>query len=119
MTPIPRNTKPLRQTFFRQWRDHVGLTQEAAAERLALLLDRPNFDRSLLSKIETAKSPYTQRILEAAAEAYGCEPEDILIRDPSKKDAIWSIHDNLKKATPEQVEHIEITLEAFRARRKA
>ena len=119
MKPILRNTRPLRRTFFRQWREKAGLTQEQAAERLAVSLDRPNFDRSLLSKIESAKSPYTQRILEAAAEAYGCQPEDILIRDPSKESAIWSIHDNLKRATPEQIEQVETVTYALLRRRKA
>ncbi len=119
MKPILRNTKPLRRTFLKQWREHVHLTQEQAAARIAELMGKPDFDRSLLSKVENAKSPYTQRLLEAAAEAYGCEVEDLLIRDPSDKNAIWSIHDNLKKATPEQVEQVETVTDALLKRRKA
>lgn len=60
--------------------------------------------RTTLSKIENAKSPYSQRLLEDAAEAYGCEPEDLIMRDPTKPDAIWSILDTLKKADPAERE---------------
>ena len=47
------------------------LSQEEAAKELQV-------SRGLLSQIENAKSPYTQRLLERAAEVYGCSPTELL-----------------------------------------
>jgi transcriptional regulator with XRE-family HTH domain len=52
-------------------------------------------DRSNLSKIERGKVPYDQALLEAAAEAYQCEPADLIMRDP--KSPIWSLMDTIRK----------------------
>lgn len=86
---------PRRPTFFREWRQKHGLTQEQAADRLGLT--QPH-----LSKIERGKSHYGQEFLENAAIAYDCEPADLLIRNPLQPDAVWSILDNLRKASPDQ-----------------
>ena len=39
-------------------------------------------DRTNLSKLERGTYPYSQKTLEAAAKAYGCKPEDILLVNP-------------------------------------
>jgi transcriptional regulator with XRE-family HTH domain len=66
--------RPRRRTFLRQWRDKAGLNQEQAADRIGLT-------QSQLSRIESGRSPYNQDFLERAAEAYQCEPADLLMRD--------------------------------------
>jgi transcriptional regulator with XRE-family HTH domain len=92
--PASRLKKPsFRRTFLKEWREHRGYTQEQAAEMIGM-------DRSNLSRIERAEIPYSQALLEAAAEAYSCEPADLLIRNPLLPDAPWSVYDTLRKADP-------------------
>lgn len=52
-----------------------------------------------LSRIERGLLPYSQPLLEATADALGCAPPDLLIRDPADPDGIWAIWD---RATPAQ-----------------
>lgn len=85
--------RPRRRTFFKEWRTFRGLTQAQAAERL-------DIEQATLSRIERGIIGYTQDFLERAAFAYLCEPADLLMRNPLDDDAVWSITDNLKKATP-------------------
>jgi transcriptional regulator with XRE-family HTH domain len=59
-----------------------------------------------LSRIERGKLPYNQRLLELLAEIYGTDEASLLIRDPTKPDAPWTIFDTLTPA--QQVQAIEI-----------
>lgn len=95
MAPVKKPKQQLQRTYLKEWREYNNLNQESAASRL-------NISRTLLSKIENAKSPYTQQFMENAAIAYGCEVADLIIRNPEIKDAVWSIQDQLLKA-PESV----------------
>lgn len=54
------------------------MNQDEVAARIGV-------SRTLLSKIETAKSPYSQRTLEALAGVYGCDPADLLSIHPVEK----------------------------------
>jgi len=105
MAPVPKPKRQLGRTFLRAWREYRQLTQEQAAERL-------NVSRTLLSKIENSKSPYTQGFMEAAAEAYRCEVADLIMRDPVSP--VWSIYDTLKALPREQQEHVEQIVKTFR-----
>ena len=80
--------KQRQRIFLREWRKHRGVTQDQLAERL-------DVDRSIISKVETGKLDYHQHFLEAAAEALACEPADLLVRDPTAPDPIWSIWDRI------------------------
>jgi transcriptional regulator with XRE-family HTH domain len=82
--PVPKPRHALRPTFLRQWRKHRGLTLERAGEFLHMTGQN-------LGKIERGEYPYDQPLLERAAELYACEPVDLLIRDPSDPEGIWSI----------------------------
>lgn len=96
MPPIPK-PRPRYRTFLRHWREFKNLTQEAAGDRIGI-------DRTTLSKIERGLVPYDQALLERAADAYGCEPADLIMRDP--KSPIWSLLDivrNLPEAQQKQV----------------
>lgn len=95
MPPVKKPRHKLRRTFLKEWRTHRGLTQEQAAERF-------NLDRSNLSRVERGESPYSQGLLEAAAEAYDCEPWDILNVNPLKEREVVDLTSILKSATPEQ-----------------
>lgn len=105
MAPVPKPRRKLSRTFLKEWREYRGLTQEQAAERL-------NVSRTLLSKIENAKSPYTQGFMEAAAEAYNCDVPDLIMRDPNSP--LWSIYDTLKTLPKADQEHIEAIVKTFR-----
>lgn len=98
--------RDLRRPFIAEWRKYRGrMSQERLAARVEEFSGR-SFSASALSRIENAKSPYQQWQLEAIAEALGCHPADLLIRDPLKPDAIWSIHDSLMRADPATQERI-------------
>lgn len=77
--------------YIREWRKHRDLTQEQLAERIGIA-------RSYLTKIERGTRRYDQPLLEAAAEQLRCEPCDLIMRDPSDPDGIWSIWDRLEPA---------------------
>lgn len=93
--------RPLQRPFITEWRAHRSLSQEALADRVEDLLGT-SFTASTLSRIENAKRPYSQRQLEAIAEALRCSPADLIMRDPRQADAPWSIWDNLKPAEREK-----------------
>lgn len=89
--------------FIRQWRKHRGLTQEQFAERIGV-------DKSYVSKIESGKRRYDQPFLEAAAEILRCEPADLIVRDPTDPEGIWSVWDTLEPVQRAQVVEIAKTL---------
>ncbi len=67
-------------TKFRAWRKHSSMTQQEIAELL-------NVDPSMISRVESGESPYDRAYLEGFAQAYGCEPWQLLIQDPG--DPAW------------------------------
>lgn len=106
MPPVRRPKPNRRRTFLREWRIFRTLTQEQAAERIGV-------DQSTLSRIERGVTPWDEDFLEAAAYAYVCEPVDLLIRNPLDDDAVWSITDNLRKATPADQERAAAIIDAL------
>jgi transcriptional regulator with XRE-family HTH domain len=78
-----RGPQQRRKTFLKQWRKHCELTLEVAAVE---------FDMSpaQLSRIENAKSPYTQDMLELAARIYKTDVVSLLFRDPKSSDPLWN-----------------------------
>ena len=110
MPPRIAPQKPqYRRTFIRQWREHRGLSQDQLVARMAERVE--GFSKSSLSRIENGKQPYSQPILEALAWALQCEPADLLIRNPTDGEALWSIWDGLEPAQRVQATAI---LEALR-----
>lgn len=105
MAPVPK-PRPKYPTFLKVWRKHRGLTQEAAASRLGM-------DRSNLSKIERGEVPYNQALLEAAADAYQCEPADLIMRDPNSP--IWTLMDTIRKLPDNKQREVMGILKGFLA----
>ena len=106
---MPRVTPrkaPLRRTFLRQWREYRNLSQDAAADRIGV-------SRTLLSLVENGKAPYNQSFLEAAAMAYMCEPQDLLVRNPKDKSAIWSLIDAVRTAPESTQKQIQAVVETL------
>ena len=106
MPSVAHPRRQLSRHFLQQWREHRGLSQEAAAQRLSI-------SRTQLSKIENMRSPYSQGLLEAAAEAYGCGPADLIIRNPAIPDAAWSVYEALRKAPESQQQQIRAVIETL------
>jgi len=79
--------------FIRQWRKKRGLTLEQLAGRLDVAT-------SSISQLERGKQGYSQPMLEAIADALQTEPANLLMRDPTAEDAIWSIEEQLKSIDP-------------------
>ncbi len=92
-----------RKWFARQWRKHRHLTLEKAAERLHMAV-------GYLSDLEKGNRRWNQDHVEALAEAYNCEPADLLMRDPSDTRAIWTIWDQIE---PTERETAARVLEGF------
>jgi transcriptional regulator with XRE-family HTH domain len=86
----PRAPGTFGRTFLKEWREHANLTQALAASRIGEFTGE-GLSHSQLSRIERGEQPYSQAILEAAADAYGTDPASILMRNPKDPDAIWSI----------------------------
>lgn len=108
MAPVKKTLNPLGPTFLKEWRDHADLDQEDAAARL-------NISRTLLSKIEGRKSPYTQRHLEAAAEIYNCESWELLAVDPTDKNSLWPLFKQAEKLSDKERDRFrEIVAAALR-----
>lgn len=84
---------------FKAWRKYRGLTQEQLAERIGIA-------RSYLTKIERGDRRYDQPFLEAAADALRCEPGDLITRDPTEPEGIWSIWEGL--TPPERVRAVAV-----------
>lgn len=92
-----------RRTFFKEWRDHRGLSQEALADRLETSV-------ASISRIEGGKQPYTQDFLEALADALNTDPASLLMRNPLDAEAIWSLWDRAKPGERQMIVDIARTV---------
>lgn len=106
-SPVRPNPKSSRRpTFIRAWRKYRnGMTQDKLVERL---LNETEYEISegQLSRIERGEQPYTQDLLEALATVLSCSPADLIMRDPTKEDAAWSLLESLKP--PERVRAVKM-----------
>jgi transcriptional regulator with XRE-family HTH domain len=106
LPPFPQNAKMAKDKqrwFLKQWRKHRGYTQERLAEMVGM---SPGY----FSDLEKGNRRYNQDHLEALAEALRCTPADLIIRDPSDPDGIWSVWDDLSAPQRTQVVEIAKTL---------
>lgn len=94
---------PTQRWFLKQWRKHRGYNQTRMAEMMEMSLGYYN-------EVETGKRRYNQDILEKAADVLRCDPADIITRDPTSPDAIWSIWDQLQPTQRAQLVEIGKTL---------
>lgn len=104
--PIPKSSR--RPTFIKAWRKHRnGMTLAKLSERLEVE-ESYEVSEGQLSRIERGQQPYTQDLLEAISRVLRCEPQDLIMRDPSDANSIWSILDNLRPTEQEQRQAVEI-----------
>ncbi len=80
-------TKKARHKWFlREWRVFRGLSQEELGAMVGL-------HKGDISNLETGKRRYNQDQIERLADALGCVPGDLLMRDPAAPEPpqkIWS-----------------------------
>lgn len=94
MAKVRSNPKPQGQRhYIREWRKHRGLTLEQLAERI-------DVTHGALSQLERGLVNYTQPMLEALAEALNCRAGDLVMRNPLAEDAVWTVQEQLAKASP-------------------
>ncbi|MBI1359848.1 MAG: helix-turn-helix domain-containing protein [Alphaproteobacteria bacterium] len=74
--------------FLREWRKAKDVTQEQLAERIGV-------NRSYVSAIESGARQYNQQFLEAAAEALGLDPADLIVRNPADPNGYWTVWDGI------------------------
>lgn len=95
--------KNRRKTYLREWRKAKDKTLVQVAEYL-------HMTHGNLSKIERGKQDYNQTLLDALAELYGCEPVDLLIRDPSDPVNIWSLWDRARPGDKQKIVSVARTI---------
>lgn len=104
----PMAGKPIhRPTFIRQWRQHRGYSLDKLADMVPM-------DKSNLSKVERGFLPYNQEMLERLADALMTDPASLLMRDPTRDGAIWSIWEQASTGERVQIEAIAQALIAAR-----
>jgi transcriptional regulator with XRE-family HTH domain len=96
VTPIPK-VRLYGPHFLRQWREHRDKTLEEVGEAVGL-------SHAQLGRIERRLQKYNQELLEALAELYGTEPASLIMRDPTKGDAMWSLWDQAEKGQRQEIE---------------
>jgi len=79
------------RNFLKQWREHLGLTEDQVAERSGL-------SKASVSRIEAGKTPYTENTLEALSKAYGRTPAELLGRNPDDPGELWALWDRIRAA---------------------
>lgn len=84
------------KTFLREWRKQSGKTLETVADYL-------HMSHSQLSRIERGAQPYNQPLLEALADLYMCDVVDLLIRDPSDPEGMWTLWEKAKPGERRQI----------------
>jgi transcriptional regulator with XRE-family HTH domain len=57
-----------------------------------------------LGRIERGLQPYNQGLLEALAELYRTDPASLIMRDPTRDDAIWSLWDKAQEGQRQEIE---------------
>ena len=97
--------------YLRQWRKASGLSLQGVRDKAEALfedrivaegeevdLNKIGLSHSTLSRIESFKNPYNQRLLEVLAEVYGTDVPSLIMRNPEDPEGIWSIYDQIPAA---------------------
>jgi transcriptional regulator with XRE-family HTH domain len=76
MPPVKRPPRTRRRTYLREWRDYRRFSQAQVGKMVG-------WDHSTIQRLESGQTPYDQDHLEVLAPVYGCEPMDLVTRDPN------------------------------------
>ena len=90
--------------YLKQWRNHLGLSQEQVVGRLLDLEDdKLPATAASLSRLENGHQPYSERVIEALAFIYGREPWELIGNDPTKEGMVVDLTHKLNDAQQRQV----------------
>lgn len=104
--------RPLGKHFLKQWREYRGLSLRKLAGRMEKEPGVQLTSHANIGRIENFQQPYSQDILEAAAEALDCTVEQILTVDPTKDGEVIDLLSLLRGKDPETVRAILVGLPA-------
>lgn len=93
-----------RRIYLKEWRQAAGKTQAQVVASLEMLDDPqlPTTSASL-SRLENGKQPYSQRVLLALSDIYGCEPWELIGRNPQKEGEVIDLVRRLNEREQERV----------------
>jgi DNA-binding Xre family transcriptional regulator len=100
---VPRFKAPRRRIFLKEWRKHRGMTQEDLAEAAGMSV-------SNVSQLEQGRQGYSDEGLEKLADALNCTPGQILMVDPTRDEAIWSIWETASQGDRKKIVDIARTI---------
>lgn len=90
--------------FLRQWREEAGKRARGREYTLEEVGEAVGISHAQLGRIERRLQKYNQGLLEALAEHYGTDPASLIMRDPTKPDAMWSLWDQAKEGQRQEIE---------------
>lgn len=96
------------KTYLREWRKHREMSLEAVAAEVGVSF-------SNLGRIERGVVPYKQDLLESLALLYGCDPAELLARDPSAPISIFTAIARADETQRRQIEALAETVLNFRS----
>jgi transcriptional regulator with XRE-family HTH domain len=85
-----KKTSPRRPHFIADWRRHRGLSQAALGAALGM-------SKASISRVERGVQPYTQDLLDAAAEVLQTEPAALLTHRPEHAAPLMSVWECIPK----------------------
>lgn len=87
---VPRFKAKKGLPLLAKWRKYRhGMTQDQLAEQSGV-------SQGMISHLEGQKTDYTGETLQKLAFALGCDPADLIMRDPTDSEAPWTIWETLK-----------------------
>lgn len=102
-----------KRIYLKEWRKKAGLTQAEVVARLEIHDDDklPRTGASL-SRLENGTQPYSERVLLALADIYGCEPWELIGRNPGKE---GQVIDLLRHLSDREQEKVRAYIEGMRS----
>lgn len=105
--PRKPQTDPSRaQHFIGVWREHMGFSTEALCEVAGI-------SQSQVSRLETGRSAYSWKSIQAIAVAYKITPAELIGRDPKDPNDIWALSKMLRALPPDTRETLAAVIREF------
>lgn len=82
---VQKPQRQLRHHYLQQWREYRGYSLRKLADLMEIEPGIPLTSHANLQRIEKFQQPYSQEIMEAAADALQCTVSDILTVNPKKE----------------------------------
>ena len=98
--------RQLGKHYLKEWRKRRGLSLRKLADRMESEPGVPLMSHANIGRIENFEQPYTQELLEAAAEALDCSVSDLLSVDPSKEGQVVDLMDLIRRRDPDLVRRL-------------